>query len=147
MRFLANLFSWILGLIVLCALGLDAFSDKLQTPAGQNIVFSTLASRSGFAIFEPSLRFLYGVFELIAAICILVPALRAFGARLAMILLALALGAHLSPYLGIVVPTIVEGPADDGGTLFHYTCMGLGITLLLILCESWRRETSEPDPV
>ncbi|MEL6753684.1 MAG: hypothetical protein AAFO57_06645, partial [Pseudomonadota bacterium] len=55
-------------------------SVKLFDPPGENIVFATLAERSGIALFEPTGRLAVAAAELFAALLLLIPWSRRFGA-------------------------------------------------------------------
>ena len=77
-----------------------------QKFGAENIVFETLAERSGFSIFEPGVRIFTGIAELVTALFLIIPKTRFTGALAGLGLLAGAIGFHLSPWLGINVPTI-----------------------------------------
>ena len=83
----------------------------VQKFGAENIIFSTIADRSGIAFFEPYIRMLTGILELIAAVVLLVPAARWFGALLAFCLIAGAIVFHLSPWLGIMISMAQGTPA------------------------------------
>jgi uncharacterized membrane protein YphA (DoxX/SURF4 family) len=72
----------------------------------ENIVFETIAQRSGISFFEPYMRMFTGVAELAVALLLLIPRTRLLGALGGAGLLIGAIGFHLSPWLGINVPTI-----------------------------------------
>ena len=78
----------------------------VQKFGAENIVFETLAERSGLSIFEPGLRIFTGIAELVTALFLIVPKTRTTGALSGLGLLTGAIGLHLSPWLGINVPTI-----------------------------------------
>lgn len=69
-----------------------------------NPVFGLIAARSGIDLFEPGLRYVTGVLELIAAALVLWPAMRQRGAMLGLFVAAGAIVFHLSPWLGWQVP-------------------------------------------
>lgn len=77
-----------------------------QKSGAENIVFETIAERSGLPIFEPYVRWFTGVAELAIALLLLIPRTRFLGALGGAGLLLGAIGFHLSPWLGINVPTI-----------------------------------------
>jgi hypothetical protein len=60
--------------------------------------------RSGLAFFEPYGRYLTAAGELLAVALLLWPRTRDYGAILALIISVVAIGFHLSPWLGIVIP-------------------------------------------
>ena len=91
-------------LSVLLALGFVFFGA--QKFGAENIVFETIAERSGMAFFEPHVRMFTGVAELLTAILLLVPKTRLLGALAGTGLLLGAIGFHLSPWLGINVPEV-----------------------------------------
>lgn len=78
----------------------------VQKFGAENIVFETIAQRSGLPIFEPYVRWFTGVAELAVALLLFIPRTRFLGALGGAGLLVGAIGFHLSPWLGINVPTI-----------------------------------------
>ena len=103
----------------------------VQKFGAENIVFETLAERSGISLFEPYIRYLTGVGELAAAVLLLLPRTRLVGALVGLGLLVGAIGFHLSPWLGINVPTIGHG--------LFYTALamtGLIVTNAVLLKKS-----------
>lgn len=91
-----------LVLAILLALGFIFFGA--QKFGATNPIFSIIAERSGLSFFEPGVRMMTGVAEIITALLLLVPATRRLGSLAAVALLAGAIGFHLSPWLGISVP-------------------------------------------
>lgn len=69
-----------------------------------NPVFGLIAARSGIDLFEPGLRYVTAVLELVAAGLVLWPAMRQRGAMLGLFVAAGAIVFHLSPWLGWQVP-------------------------------------------
>ena len=69
-----------------------------------NAVFGLIAARSGLAFFEPGMRYVTGVLEVLAVILLILPRTRAAGAGLALAVVLGALAFHLSPWLGISLP-------------------------------------------
>jgi len=96
-----------LALSLVLAAGFAFFG--VQKFGAENIVFQTLADRSGIGFFEPYVRMLTGVAELLTALLLLIPRTRLYGALLGTGVLLGAIGFHLSPWLGINVPTIGHG--------------------------------------
>ena len=78
----------------------------VQKFGAENIVFETIAERSGISFFEPYVRMFTGAAELAVALLLLIPRTRLLGALGGVGLLIGAIGFHLSPWLGINVPTI-----------------------------------------
>ena len=98
---------FILALSLAVAAGFIFFG--VQKFGATNPIFSIIAERSGISIFEPYIRMLTGVAEIVTAILILVPRTRLLGALAGLGVLAGAIGFHLSPWLGINVPGIGHG--------------------------------------
>ncbi|MEL6473910.1 MAG: hypothetical protein AAFQ21_07470 [Pseudomonadota bacterium] len=113
---------------------------KFFDPPGQNIVFQTIADRSGFALVEPTGRLVVGLGELLAALLLLLPFTRRVGGMLSFLILAGAVGIHFSPWLGREVPLSL-GPGDaatDGGALFMLAVSMLVASLLVIVVHPGR---------
>lgn len=92
------------GLSLVLAAGFIFFG--VQKFGVENIVFETIAQRSGLNFFEPYVRMFTGIAELGVALLLLIPRTRFLGALGGTGLLLGAIGFHLSPWLGINVPTI-----------------------------------------
>lgn len=99
--------SWTLQLVVATILAQTLYFKFTAAPESVYI-FSTLG-------LEPTGRIGSGIAELLAALLLLVPATVAFGALLALGLIAGAIASHLGP-LGIEV-------LNDGGLLFGLACV------------------------
>jgi uncharacterized membrane protein YphA (DoxX/SURF4 family) len=88
----------------------------LQKFGAANPVFSHIAESSGLAFFEPQVRMLTGVLEILAAALLLVGVFmkrfEGFGAALSLAVIAGAIVFHISPWLGINAP--VAFTADGG---------------------------------
>jgi len=107
---------------------------KLFDPPGENILFKTMAERSGIALFEPAGRFAVAILELLAALMLLLPNTRRLGATLAFFVMAGAIAAHLSPWLGREVPTSLGADAPgDGGQQFMLAVSMLVASLLILV--------------
>lgn len=74
-----------------------------QKFGAENIIFATIAERSNVSLFEPVIRIMTGVGELGAALLLLLPRTRLFGALGAVAIIGGAILFHLSPWLGINV--------------------------------------------
>ena len=105
----------ILVLALIVAAGFFFFG--VQKFGAENIVFETIAEKSGISLFEPVIRMLTGVAEIATAILILIPRTRLFGVLAGLGVLAGAIGFHISPWLGINVPGIGHG--------LFFTALGL----------------------
>jgi len=84
------------------ALGLIIFG--VQKFGGPNFIFEIIAEKSGIDLFEPVIRRMVGIAELIAGGFLLFKPTRMTGAALGLGVLIGAVGFHLSPWLGIEIP-------------------------------------------
>ena len=153
MRTVRTLLSWLLALFLIAAfvqaniypLGSPseaAGQIKLWDAPGDNIVFQTLADKSGYALFEPAGRFVTASVELFAALMLLLPWTRRFGAILASFVMTAAVALHLSPLLGREVPLSLD-PAEtgtDGGILFMLAIAMLVASLLLVFVHPGKKK-------
>lgn len=121
-----------------------AGSVKLFDPAGQNIVFATLAQNTGIALFEPTGRVVIALGELLAALLLLLPFTRRMGAILSFLILTGAVAFHLMPdVLGREVPLSLDsGAATDGGQLFALAIAMLAASMLLVVVHPRRNRAS-----
>ena len=76
-----------------------------------NLVFETIADRSGIDLFEPIIRYLTGIGEVLTGVLLILPRslTRKLGTLSGLAILVGAIGFHLSPWLGINVPGIGHG--------------------------------------
>jgi len=109
-----KLFSWTLRLVA-AAILLQTLFFKFTAAPESVYIFTTLGM-------EPWGRIGSGIAELIAAVLLLVPATRAYGALLALAVMAGAIGSHLTR-LGIEVQ-------GDGGLLF-------ALALIVSICSAF----------
>ncbi len=100
----------------------------MQKFGAENIIFATIAERSGIALFEPAIRMATGAGELVASLLLLLPRTRALGALGALAIIGGAIGFHLSPWLGTNVAMAPGAAATP--TLFM---MALGAFVLSIV--------------
>lgn len=107
---------WVL-VLVLAAFFVFMGAQKFGS---ENIIFATIAERSGISLFEPVVRMVTGTAEILTAILLVIPKMRTNGARIGLLILLGAIGFHISPWLGISV----EGM---GSSLFM---MALGASIL-----------------
>ena len=104
-----------------------------QKFGAENVIFATIAERSGISLFEPVVRMITGAVEILTAILLVIPKLRTNGARIGLLVLLGAIGFHLSPWLGISV----EGM---GNSLFMMAIGGLILTCAVLLLERLARK-------
>lgn len=92
-----------------------------------NPVFGLVAVRSHIAFFEPWARYATALAELVAIGLVLWPKTRMRGAMLALAISVAAIAMHLSPWLGIAVPSAdaVASVAGRGWTAEEIFAMGL----------------------
>ncbi|MEM9055242.1 MAG: hypothetical protein AAGB16_07945 [Pseudomonadota bacterium] len=116
-------------------------SVKLFDPAGQNIVFVTLAEKTQIALFEPTGRVAVAIGELLAAFLLLLPITRRLGAILSFLILGGAVAMHLMPdVLGREIPVSLDpGAGTDGGQLFALAIAMLAASMLLIVVHPGRK--------
>jgi uncharacterized membrane protein YphA (DoxX/SURF4 family) len=108
---------------------------KFFDPPSENIVFQTIATKSGISLYEPAGRVVVGAIELVAALFLFLPMTRRFGAFLSAGILGGAVAMHLSPWLGREVPLSLnpQETATDGGMLFMLAIVMLVCSLLLMV--------------
>jgi uncharacterized membrane protein YphA (DoxX/SURF4 family) len=107
--------SWSFGLALaglLLAMSFQKFFGLDPNP-----IFGLIAARSGIGLFEPGLRYVTAVLELVAAVLVLWPAMRQRGAILGLVVALGAIAFHLSPWLGWQVPKL--------GPLSHALAQGM----------------------
>lgn len=149
MRGLRLLASWVLALFLIFMF-LQATVHPLPDPPegsvklfdrpGENIVFQTMAINTGMAWLEPTGRILVAIAELAACLLLLIPPARRLGAVLSFLILAGALGAHLSPdILGREVPLAPGSSETDGGRLFTLAIAMLAVSMLLVFVHPGKR--------
>ncbi len=137
--------SWVLALF-LAFMFLQATLHPLPNPpegmvqlhdaAGVNIIFATLAERTGLDWIEPQGRYSIAGLELAAVFLLIVPRLRRWGALLSSFIMAGAVSLHLVPgLLGRELPRSLKAGegATDGGALFALAIAMLTASLLLYL--------------
>ena len=102
----------------------------VQKFGAENIIFSTIAERSGITLFEPAVRMLTGVLEFFAAALLIFPRLSGIGALLSTALIGGAILFHLSPWLGIMVSLEPGTPATP--QLFTMAVGSLVLTCVVL---------------
>lgn len=150
MHLVRVILSWILALgliFVFLQATLHPFGDppagsvKLWDAPGENIVFQTLSDKSGIGLFEPAGRVGVAVIELFAALMLLLPWTRRFGAFIAACTLGAAAGLHLSPWLGREIPTsLATGAPGDNQALFMLAVAMFVASVLLIFVHPGKHE-------
>lgn len=113
----------------------------VQKFGAENIIFATIAERSGIDIFEPVIRMLTGAAELGAALLLLIPRTRLFGALGAVAIIGGAILFHLSPWLGI---NVAMAPGEEPGPMLFM--MAAGSFLLAVLTLILARASRRPAP-
>jgi len=123
MRTIRTLLSWVLALFLIAA-----FVQSNIYP-------------SGYALFEPAGRVVTSVVELFAALMLLLPWTRRFGAVIASVVMAAATALHMSPWLGREVPLSLdpENTATDGGILFMLSIAMLAASFLLVVIHPGKK--------
>ncbi|HFE37801.1 MAG TPA: hypothetical protein ENK06_05200 [Gammaproteobacteria bacterium] len=118
------------GIRWILAIGLAAFFVFMgvQKFGAENIIFATIAERSGISLFEPVIRIATGIGELLAAVLLVWPKFRRLGASLALTILFAAMAFHLSPLLGINVEGV-------GNSLFFMAMAATVITISILFVE------------
>jgi uncharacterized membrane protein YphA (DoxX/SURF4 family) len=141
MHGIRTLLGWALALFLIAILGRTVVTEWFFDLPGDNGMFSTLAARSGYDLFEPTFRVGAACWALVACLLLLFPFFRRLGAFLAFVLAVLLAGLHLSPWLGIAVPLAPGRTATDGGAAFYLTVAVLfGSLLLMAVHPSGRRK-------
>ncbi|OQW60452.1 MAG: hypothetical protein A4S17_00745 [Proteobacteria bacterium HN_bin10] len=147
--------SWVLALGFAAALVFLVGLPKFIGPE-PNPIFAIIAGRTGIDLFEPYVRYATGVAELVAALLLVIPRTRLYGALLAGIVTISAIGFHLSPFLGVQIPqmdrlgallqagrSVAEIDAmalpTDGGMLFSMALVFLAASATLVWLERPQR--------
>lgn len=92
-----RIMSWVLAIGLAAALVFMVGLPKFVGPE-PNPIFALIAGRTGVALFEPYVRYAVGVAEFAAAILLIVPRARLYGALTAGAVTVGAIGFHLSPF-------------------------------------------------
>ena len=91
------------------ALGAGLIFFGVQKFGAENLVFEIIAERSGIDLFEPLVRRLTGIAEILTGLLLFVPRTQKLASLGSFAILLGAIGFHLSPWLGINVPGIGHG--------------------------------------
>lgn len=152
---LSRIASWVLALAFAGALVFMVGLPKFIGPS-PNPIFALIAGRSGIDLFDPVLRYATGAGELVAALMLIVPRTRFFGAAFAGLITLAAIAFHLSPWLGVAIPamdqlvpllqqgrSVAEIDAmnlpTDGGMLFITALVFLAVASALLWLERPQR--------
>ncbi len=153
-----RLLSWALALGFAAALVVLVGLPKFVGPE-PNPIFALIAGRTGVDLFEPYIRYATGAAELTAALLLIIPRTRFYGALLAGGVTLGAIAFHLSPFLGVQIPQmdrlvalLREGRSvseidamalpTDGGMLFAMALVFLTVAAILTWLERPRRAAS-----
>lgn len=102
----------------------------LQKFGAENVIFATIAERSGIGLFEPAIRMLVGAGEIAAAALLVLPKTRLLGALGAVAIIGGAIGFHLSPWLGI---SVAMGPGAEPTSMLFMMAVGTFILAAIAL--------------
>lgn len=103
----------------------------VQKFGAENVIFATIAERSGIGLFEPAIRIIVGVSEIAVAGLLLAPRLRRIGALGAVGVIGGAIGFHLSPWLGVSTPTTASGAHSPALFIMAIGSFVLALVVLL----------------
>ena len=153
MRIIRHLFSWGLAALLIGLFLHISVHPWPNPPSGQvllfdlpgdNILFSTLADRSGYPIFEPGFRVVVGGLLVLISALVFLPNTRRMGGFLAFVLMGAALAAHLSPWLGQELPAALNGvdPGTDNGRQFALTIAMLVASFLVIIVHPGKKASA-----
>ena len=121
---------------------------KLFDRPGDNVIFQTMADKTGIELLEPTGRVVVAVFELLLCVFLLIPASRRFGAALSALLMMGAVTVHLMPdILGRELPasTAVFESGTDFGRVFLLSVAMLAVSILLFFSHPVRKSAEVED--
>lgn len=140
MREARTLGSWVLGLFLAVMLLWVAADTLAPQPPAKNHLFGVFRATSGIAYFEPLGRFAVGALEVLAALLILVPVTRRFGAIigfLVMLFMAALVVQLVMQGIPVPVDTIGEGgvisTADTDPSGLFYLVLGLLVAAIALI--------------
>lgn len=116
--------------ILTYALGLFLISTGVAKFTGGH-VFQYIEFKSGLDIFYPYVNHATGAAEIAVGLLILVPVTRLVGALGAVAIMAGAIGFHLSPWLGVSMPTGLAEGASAPWTAADFTASTTSVTFVL----------------
>lgn len=116
-------------------------SVMLYDAPGENIVFETLSQKSRYIMFEPTGRFFAAMLQLLVCVLLILPVSRRIGAFLSTLIMFVAVGLHMSPWLGRDLPLSLDpaNTATDGGAQFALAIGMLVVSILLLAVHPKRR--------
>jgi hypothetical protein len=142
MRAVRDFLSWFLALFLIAVIlhwTVHPWPDPVPGEViffdlpGEHNLFHQLAMKSGLDLFEPSGRYVFGISELFAALCLLITPVRRLGAILACVLFLVLIGLHVSPWLGMDIVSVADEDVNDGGASFYLTVSALTAGLILLV--------------
>lgn len=150
MRSLQHMVSWVLAVFLIVMYlhvtihpwpNPPAGSVMLYDAPGENIVFETLSQRSRYIMFEPTGRFFTAILQLLVCALLLLPISRRVGAFFSSLIMFVAVGLHMSPWLGRELPLSLDpaSTATDGGGQFALAVVMLVASILLLAAHPKRR--------
>jgi len=119
----------------------------VQKFGGPNPVFSYIAATTGLGLFEPWVRMVTGVMEIMAAVLLLVPRTRILGGLLSIAVIGGAIAFHLSPFLGINAPIAFDADGEyvKSSALFFMAVGFFAISLVLMYIQyRGKKPTQKP---
>ncbi|MFT6291575.1 MAG: putative membrane protein YphA (DoxX/SURF4 family) [Ilumatobacter sp.] len=123
--------------ILISALGLFLMSSGI-TKFTSGHVFQYIEFQSGLDLFYPYVNHLTGVGEILAGAFVLFRPTRLVGAALATGLMAGAIGFHLSPWLGVSMPSGLTADAMAPWTAADFTAATTSLTFFLAILTGSR---------
>ncbi len=118
---------WVMHALAI-VLGLAMLFMGAQKFGAENLVFQTIAQKSGLSFFEPGFRIFSGVLEVVAGLLMFYTGSRGVGAALCTGIVAGAVVFHLSPWLGTKVA--LEVGAEPTYSLFTMAVVYLVLALI-----------------
>lgn len=126
--------------ILTAALGLFLISSGIAKFAGGH-VFQYIEFKSGIDIFYPYVNHATGVAEVVAGGLVLARSTRLIGAAAAAVIMTGAVAFHLSPWLGISMPTGLADGATAPWTRSDFAATTTSVTFLLAIATLARSLT------
>jgi uncharacterized membrane protein YphA (DoxX/SURF4 family) len=127
----------LLNRILAYALGVFLVSSGIAKFAGGH-VFQYIEYQSNLDIFYPYVNHATGMAEILAGVFILIRTTRLAGAAIATGVMAGAIGFHLSPWLGVSMPTGLVDGATAPWTAADFTPTTTSLTFVLAILTGSR---------